>query len=268
MASPPAIHLPTPHATLRVASLNVWSRGPDGRGRSQADLDHIAATIAAVNPDVLLLQEVDFNTPRSGNVDQAQYLANKLPGAGYSCIAHPHGTSAHGGKYGLAILSRLPVTEPRFISLPVKAGNQQRAALGVTVGRVAIWNVHLGLEERGDDAMAQVLVLEKAVRRDLAAGCEALVGGDFNADKAHPAVYHLHQLIKRKTWEAPTFPSRGPTGTGPMRRLDYFFGSHGVRQGATNLVVAPDASDHCLLWIQVTVDNSALPRVMPQPLQL
>ena len=268
MAAPPPIHLHTPHVSLRVATYNLWAKGPEGRGRSQADLDLLAATIAAVNPDVCLLQEVDFNTPRSGCVDQAQYIANRLPGAGYTCVPLPHTVAKHGGKVGMAILSRLPVADARFISLPVHPGNPQRCALGVTIGRLALWNVHLGLEERGDDAMAQVLALEKAVHRDLSAGCEVLLGGDFNCDKAHPAIAHLHQLVKRKTWEAPTWPTRGSAGGGPTRRIDYFFGSHGVRQAATNLVVAPDASDHCLLWIQASIDNSTLPPVIPQPLKL
>lgn len=57
---------------LRVLSYNIHhGEGVDGK----FDLERIAKVIQSVNPDLVALQEVDRNTTRASDVDQAQELA-------------------------------------------------------------------------------------------------------------------------------------------------------------------------------------------------
>src|SRR5680860_420339 len=63
--------------------------GPDTRPEPQAvamTLDDVAALIDQINPDVLLLQEVDDGAARTGRVDQLGALQNVLAES-YACSA-------------------------------------------------------------------------------------------------------------------------------------------------------------------------------------
>lgn len=61
---------------LRVATLNLCSgRGPDGSHLSSSAL---AAALSELDADVVSLQEVDRDQPRSGSVDQAAVAADAL----------------------------------------------------------------------------------------------------------------------------------------------------------------------------------------------
>lgn len=78
------------------------------------NLPGIAGVIAAQQPDIVALQEVDCNRKRSGYVNQARWLGEKL---GYHFAFAPayNETSADGqiGHYGNALLSRYPITDFR-----------------------------------------------------------------------------------------------------------------------------------------------------------
>ena len=89
---------------LRVMAYNIkHGHGNDG----VVDLERAAAVIEAVAPDVVTLQEVDERCGRSGEVDQAAWLGERL---GMESI---FGTfmDYDGGRYGMALLSRLPIIE-------------------------------------------------------------------------------------------------------------------------------------------------------------
>lgn len=95
----------------------------DGR----VDLARTAATLRALAPDLVALQEVDERVKRSGGVDQAQELGSALGmQARFTSFM-----DYQGGRYGLAILSRLPIRATRTIPLP--PGDEPRAALLVEV---------------------------------------------------------------------------------------------------------------------------------------
>ena len=64
-----------PRDSLRVLVYNVkHGLGMDGR----IDLDRLAARIRATRPDIVALQEVDRGCGRSGGVDQAAWLGERL----------------------------------------------------------------------------------------------------------------------------------------------------------------------------------------------
>ena len=113
---------------MRVGTLNLAS-GRDGGGRS-VDAATLRAALAAVDADVLAVQEVDVGQPRSHGVDQPAEVAAALGAVDWRFAAAVAGTPtpfrsswtpltppalrgpgdpAVGPHYGIALVSRLPV---------------------------------------------------------------------------------------------------------------------------------------------------------------
>ena len=102
---------------VKVLSYNIrHGAGLDGR----IDLERIAEVIRRADPDLVALQEVDKCCERSGNQDTPARLGQAL-GMEHrfgKCMAY------QGGEYGMAVLSRLPVTEtiPHTLRTPCQPG--------------------------------------------------------------------------------------------------------------------------------------------------
>ncbi|MBL8709350.1 MAG: endonuclease/exonuclease/phosphatase family protein [Rhodospirillaceae bacterium] len=101
---------------MRLVCYNIqYGRGKDGR----IDLARIAAELAALDADVLALQEVEVGWQRSGGVDQPAALAAWLPG--YFSLYLPgfdlHGTQGR-RQFGNMLLARQPIWSARAIPLP------------------------------------------------------------------------------------------------------------------------------------------------------
>ena len=89
---------------IRVLSYNIrQGEGLDGC----VDLERTAEVIRRADPDLVALQEVDTCCERSGNQDTPALLGQVLGMEHRSgrCMAY------QGGEYGMAVLSRLPVTD-------------------------------------------------------------------------------------------------------------------------------------------------------------
>ncbi|NOV01136.1 family 20 glycosylhydrolase, partial [Paenibacillus planticolens] len=107
---------------VRVLTYNIHH----GAGNDNiVNLPRIADVIKSLNPDLVALQEVDKNVPRSGNVDQAAKLA-ELTGMH---VTFGKAIDLSGGEYGLALLSRYPITSSEKTLLPNTSGGEQRAVL-------------------------------------------------------------------------------------------------------------------------------------------
>ena len=78
------------------------------------DLERSAQVIAEVDPDVVTLQEVDVGCGRSGGINQAAWLGERL---GMTPVFGAF-MDYDGGHYGMAVLSRLPVLDHENI-LPI-----------------------------------------------------------------------------------------------------------------------------------------------------
>jgi endonuclease/exonuclease/phosphatase family metal-dependent hydrolase len=113
------------HATLlRVMTYNIHhALGKDGN----LNLSRIASVISAANPDVVSLQEVDNNVPRSNNVLQMQQLG-QLTG-----MQHYFGKARNldGGGYGNGVLVRngIGVVSTTNHQLPNPDGVEPRAVV-------------------------------------------------------------------------------------------------------------------------------------------
>ncbi len=215
--------------------------GLDGR----IDLERIAALIAQESPDVVFLQEVDRNTVRSGNVDQAAWIAQRL-GMWSSFGAF---MPFQGGEYGLAMLTRTQPRDVRNVVLP--AGEQEpRTVLLATVGldggrSVRLVNVHLDWLDDDQNRFAQAKEMLNVVSRDVAGMAEgaAIVGGDFNDGPGSRTI----ELVKSQLTEMdkPDGNNTWPSGD-PKQEIDFIFVLPGGWLTAQPAVAisAQGASDH------------------------
>jgi endonuclease/exonuclease/phosphatase family metal-dependent hydrolase len=111
--------------SVRVLVYNIHA-GKDAAGVD--NLAGVAALVRETRADLVLLQEVDQGTRRSGNVDQPAVLAERT---GFH-VAFGSALDYDGGEYGVAMLSRWPIVSDTLIHLPVEPP-QQRA--GGSTGR-------------------------------------------------------------------------------------------------------------------------------------
>ncbi|HEY8917525.1 MAG TPA: endonuclease/exonuclease/phosphatase family protein [Chitinophaga sp.] len=111
--------------TLRIMTYNIHHCNPPTKSKTgEIEVDAIARVINSRQPDLVALQEVDVNTKRSGGIDQAAQLAAQTGMHVYFGKAIDH----DGGGYGVAILSKFPLTDTQTIHLPETAnpGSEDR----------------------------------------------------------------------------------------------------------------------------------------------
>jgi endonuclease/exonuclease/phosphatase family metal-dependent hydrolase len=236
----------------RIMTYNVHRCvGVDGR----LDVGRVASVIAQARPDIVALQELDVDRPRTGTVDQAHAIAHRL-GMGF----HFHAAvQVEEERYGDAILSTAPLRVIKAAALPgskaIKA-LEPRGALWLELQiegcALQVINTHLGLVPHEQRAQAQVLAgadwIGHRDRRD-----PMILLGDFNATP-HQAVYKTlsgvltdARALARGARAGPTFPSRFP-----MLAIDHVFVSKGVEVTSVQTYAAPlarAASDHLPLVV-------------------
>ena len=113
---------------MRIATFNILNgRSPDD---DRVDVESFAKAVADLDADVLALQEVDRNQPRSHGADLTAVAAEAMGAPAHRFVAALAGTpgtawvAATGAEqpdaaaYGIALLSRLPVTAWQVVRLP------------------------------------------------------------------------------------------------------------------------------------------------------
>ncbi len=158
---------------LRTVSYNIrHAQGND----NMVDLGRTAALLSNLRPDIVGLQEVDNRASRSGSVDQARLLGERLK------MESAFGSfmDFQGGQYGLAILSRFPISQTEEIRLP--DGNEPRVALAATVTlpdgqSLVVVNVHFDWVEDDGFRFAQAQVVADYLAK---LKTPYLLLGDFN----------------------------------------------------------------------------------------
>lgn len=231
---------PATHAHhLRLLSFNTRrAEGPPG------SLKRLAHEIRALEPDLVLLQEVDRFQRRSRRVDQARVLADLL---GMHDSYSP--TVVRGrSQYGTLILSRHPIVDTGRIRLPGRPGVEPRALHWATVdvrGRLMnVYNTHLE-SVRPRLRLRQARTVLRTVRRDRR---PVVVGGDLNSWPASGLVAEVSAHLT-DTWSAGSGPSA--TGAGG-RKIDYLFvGRHFTPVRSRTL--PSSVSDHHRLWADVRI---------------
>ncbi len=207
---------------LRVMTYNTHHcMGLDGKCRPQ----RIADVIADLDPDLVALQEMDMNRPRSGRRDQTQFIASHLG-------MHHHFLpvwSFADEKYGLAILSKRPLTVVRDALLTEASPRKKREARG------AIWvsvetnngtpihflNTHLGLSSKERLLQIDELLGENWLC-DRFGSEPVIIAGDFNAGPRSLVLKRLAEHFHCVQLKAvPQKPLRTFASTLPLRRIDH-----------------------------------------------
>jgi endonuclease/exonuclease/phosphatase family metal-dependent hydrolase len=232
--------VPGPLTDLTVVSFNIESaHGPDG----SVQLDLLARTLGSWKPDIVLLQEVDKNQLRTGRVDMAAYLGERLR---MSSTFGANLAGRAGGQYGTALLSRYPIVRAENTPLPRLRGDEQRgllhAVLDVDGRQMSAYVVHL----QHSSTRARMLQINEVRRLVADDELPKVIGGDFNA---HPgsSVMAVARTIAADTWPAVgsgsglTVPRQVPRG-----RIDYLL--HTGLVPVDMQVLLPPLSDHRALW--------------------
>ena len=219
---------------MRVGSLNIASgRGPDG---VSVDAAAMTAALADLDVDVLALQEVDVDQPRSHGVHQPAVAAAAVgavdwrfaptlagtpdPFASWARLRPQldHGELA-GPHYGVALLSRLPVRRWHVLGLdagPLKLPlvapdprtgarrlwwfpDEPRAAVAAELDGLTVVGTHLSFA-------APTAVRQLRRVRAWAAGLPGpvVVAGDLNlGGSLAPLATGGRRLVAERTWPAP-----------------------------------------------------------------
>lgn len=225
----------TPRSALRIASYNL-------RGLKD-DAGAAASVVRAINPDVLLLQEV----PR-------------YPGSSYaiSSFARACGLLWSGRTRlvsGTSLMTGLRVrsTDSQDRRLPVGLRENPRSYTVAAVTRtggtpVTVVSVHLSLvADQRVDHIRQVLAEIAAHVPDQ----PLVIGGDLNEDRDGTAWGTLAGHLEEVSDERATFPAAGPS-----RRIDAIFarGHSSVTTGDPAVLEGmplAEATDHLPVWVDL-----------------
>ena len=233
---------------IRVLVFNIHA-GKDAKGVD--NLEGVARLVTSTRADLVLLQEVDRGTTRSGNVDQIDRLATST---GYAPAFAPSLVSYQGGQYGIAALAREFLGYQATIPLAVtpvqtRSGGSREprvALLAYATVRGMSWRfVNTHVDPSDAAARGHELRQVAAVAREQhQSGRPLLVGGDLNATPDDPGLAALRDAGLRDAWvecgrgDGFTFPADAP-----VKRIDYLW-LGGSLQCASAEVLASTVSDH------------------------
>jgi endonuclease/exonuclease/phosphatase family metal-dependent hydrolase len=227
---------------IRVMSYNIHHCNPPSKEASGViDMDAIVSAIRQQAPDLVALQEVDVNTTRSGPGNQAEEIAKRLGMKAFFGKAIDY----QGGEYGVAVLSKYPLTETAVVRLPAGADPKSEPRILVTAkvrlpqGKVIRFgSTHLDVR----NAQTREAQVQEIVRVAAQEATAFLVAGDFNATPESSAISVLDQHFTR-TCQAcePTIPV-----INPKRTIDFIAFTKGAPFKVITTRVIPEryASDH------------------------
>lgn len=228
-------------SSLRVMTYNIKYGAESG-----LDLGKLAGVIKESNPDVIGLQEVDDGTRRSGNKRETDELS-ALTGMSYRYFGANF--DFDGGRYGLAILSKYPLSNTRTIRLDNRTkrenGYEPRIAVAADVSaknrKITFVTVHASLHEseRDDNARAILSALGSNTSR-------AIVCGDFNETPSKDigdmltSAGMVDAFKEKHRWQLGfTAPANFP-----MKRIDFIYRGKSFGKTAHAWVPNTKASDH------------------------
>jgi endonuclease/exonuclease/phosphatase family metal-dependent hydrolase len=241
----------------RILTYNVHRCvGVDGR----LDVARVADVIAALEPEIVALQELDVGRARTGGVDQAHEIARRLDMACHFNAA----VRVEEEQYGDAILTSYPERLIKAGALPglnPALRLEPRGALWVALEidgvEVQVIATHLGLAPKEQQVQATALAGSAWLKRHDCRG-PVILTGDFNATGASVVYRTLTARLRDTRRLSPirratsTFPSRLP-----FLRIDHFFVSDGVKVLDLDAPYSPAtrvASDHLPLVMDFELD--------------
>jgi endonuclease/exonuclease/phosphatase family metal-dependent hydrolase len=241
-------------STDRAASLSILAYNiRHGAGNDDiVDLSRAAGVINALDPDIVALQEVDSAVERTDGVDQATVLG-KLTGMGSVFGAF---FDYQGGRYGMAILSDLPIVSYENHRLP--DGLEPRTALAARIRlsepsqEIIVVGIHF--YATAEERYAQASRLIEILREETA---PIILAGDFNSTPESEVI----DLFKQAGWHVPdkgedrlTFRSDSP-----VREIDYIMVRPKERFeiDVLDVIDEPLVSDHRPVLLQLRLIEKA-----------
>lgn len=204
-----------PGSKLKILSWNIQYSGSrkhhffyDGGKDVMVSPENVKATIAAINkvvseekPDIILWQEVDRNSTRTGQIDQLKKFLAANPYACWTAAPYhksaylPHPSHKHLRRVDmeLVVFSRFPIKTAIRHALPQlnesffrKAFNLKRAVLDVTIpieggGNLRLFDTHFSAFSKGDGTMAKQVAKFTNLLKSADKGKDVwLAAGDLN----------------------------------------------------------------------------------------
>jgi endonuclease/exonuclease/phosphatase family metal-dependent hydrolase len=240
----------------RIVTYNVHRCVGNDR---KLDVGRVADVLAALDPDIVALQELDVGRARTGRVDQAHEIGRRL---GMACHFHA-ALTVEEERYGDAILTGFPERLVQVGPLPGHPGIPQlepRGALWIEVEidgvAVQVVNTHLGLVPREQQIQAAFLAGPAWLDHPHCQGPKILLG-DFNAT-ATSVVYRtfLKQLSAARTLSKTKTPTATFPSPLPVLRIDHLFVSPEIQVSKVFAPFTPQtrvASDHLPLVMDFEV---------------
>jgi len=257
--APTLADAPKAPAEIKVVSYNIRWRG----GEELKELISLLKSDSEIaGASIVGLQEVDRNKQRTGNLNTAKAIAEKL-GQYYAWAAPPTPKPEMEEETGVAILSIYPLTDVRRIVLPHPGpGRRRRVAIGATVHiggtPLRIYSVHAENRISEDKKIEQT----KAVLEDLAhypKHMRAIILGDLNTWEP-ASVKKTSELFVREDFTTP-FANGKSTFLRtifviPIRlKLDWIW-LRGLEATSHGIDKKVGLSDHWPLWTVVRLKSS------------
>jgi endonuclease/exonuclease/phosphatase family metal-dependent hydrolase len=255
---------------LRLATFNICSGRDPATGA--VDPERLQAAVREIDADVLALQEVDRDQPRSAFRDQAEDAAKVMgcEAQNWRFAAALHGTPGEqwepgdsegpGPAYGVALLSKLPVLEWSEIRLPAPPAGVRTPIIAGSGGRSRL----MLLEDEPRVALVAVIETSNGPLTVVCTHLSFVAGwnvrqlrqlhhqlrdrprplvlmGDLNVPGRLPALITGWQpRVRARTFPAPT----------PRAQLDHVL-SDGIAGSESGHAIHLDVSDHRALVVEL-----------------
>jgi endonuclease/exonuclease/phosphatase family metal-dependent hydrolase len=235
---------------IRVMAYNIHHSNPPSK-TDFIDIEAITTTIRTQNPDLVALQEVDVHTARSGPANQAEEIAKKLNMHYYFGKAIDYS----GGEYGVAILSKYPLSEQKVHRLPTQQDTKGEPRILATVKvtlpngqEIRFGSTHLDAQK---PSVNRELQIREIGRITSAEKLPFIIAGDFNAPPESDIIQQLDTYFRRTCQScAPTIPVENPT-----KAIDFIAYRPADKFRVESHQVIPEkyASDHLPVVAEITI---------------
>jgi endonuclease/exonuclease/phosphatase family metal-dependent hydrolase len=202
--------------SLRIISYNIHHANPPAKP-GIIDIRAFVDVFKKYPADVIALQEVDVNTKRSGNINEAKMIADGLGMHFFFAKAIDY----DGGYYGVALLSKFPLKDTQYIQLPMDTASkgEQRILAVATItfhsGRsIVIACTHLDHRKDPKSRELQVGTISAFAKKSSGS---FVIAGDLNAEPGSGVIQLFSETFQRSCDTCPlTFPAIFPD-----RTIDY-----------------------------------------------
>lgn len=198
---------------LKIMSYNIHIGNPPSKP-GHIDMEAIIKAIKSEDPDLIALQEVDVNTARSGKINQADIIARKLGMNFFFAKAIDH----DGGDYGVALLSKFPISETKIHRLTTVAGSGGEPRV-IATARIQLKNgkyIRFGAThlDHLKNPINRDVQIEEINKIGLEEKLPFIIAGDLNAVTESSEIQKLDQVFMRTCNKCePTFPVVTPNRT-------------------------------------------------------